>query len=367
MSLLKHLLIKEFKQFKVNPFFPKLIFAFPVMIMLIAPLIATMDVKNINLTIINHDNSTTAERLIKKIEASEYFKLQSIETSYQKGIEAIDYGSTDLLLQIPEGMERNLYAGNSVELYIAANSVNSTKGSMGNGYLSNILNDFTNDLNINSSAIALPIHISVQYLYNPHLNYRLFMVPAMMIIVLILLCGFLPALNIVTEKERGTIEQINVTPVSKLQFIASKLIFYCLLGIIVFTITFILGKSIYNIAPYGNIHIIYFAAILFMLFIAGFGLLISNFSSSLQQAIFTMFFFVMIFMLLSGLFTPVSSMVPWAQSLTYILPPRYFVNIMRCVCLKGSGLADLWFDFTMLTAIMLITNTIAISTYKKQN
>ena len=119
--ILKHLLIKEFKQFRVNPFFPKLIFAFPVMIMLIAPLIATMDVKRVNLTIINHDNSTTAEKLIKTIEASEYFVLQSIETSYQKGMEAIDYGTTDLLLQIPEGMERNLNAGNPVELYIATN------------------------------------------------------------------------------------------------------------------------------------------------------------------------------------------------------------------------------------------------------
>ncbi len=365
---MKNLLLKELKQFKVNPFFPKLIFVFPIMIMLVAPWIATMDIKNVNLTIVNNDKSTTAEKLIKKIDASNYFILQTIETSYHKAMESIEYGSTDIVLHIPANMETNLNRGESVELHITANAVNSTKGSIGSGYLGNIISEFSTEQQLQNSIIAAsPLNFSVKYNYNPHLNYRLFMVPAMMIIVLILLCGFLPALNIVTEKENGTIEQINVTPISKLKFIFSKLIFYGILGIIVFTLTFIVGKLVYNIAPYGNIHVIYTASILFILFIAGFGLFVSNFSSTLQQAVFTTFFFVMIFMLLSGLFTPISSMVPWAQYLTYILPPRYFINIMRCVCLKGSGFTDLWFDFTMLTIFGIITITTAIATYRKQN
>lgn len=365
---MKHLLIKEAKQFKANKFFPKLIFVFPIMIMLVAPWIATMDVKNVNLTIVNNDNSVTAEKLIKKIDASNYFILQTIETSYSKAMESIEYGSTDLILHIPADMETRLNRGESVELFIAANAVNSTKGSMGSGYLGNIISEFSAEQQLQNGIIApSPLNISVKFNYNPHLNYRLFMAPAMMIMVLILLCGFLPALNIVTEKENGTIEQINVTPVSKIQFIASKLIFYGILGIIVFTLTFIVGRLVYNIAPYGNIHVIYAASILFIIFIAGFGLFVSNFSSTLQQAVFITFFFVMIFMLLSGLYTPITSMVPWAQYLTYLLPPRYFINIMRCVCLKGSGFADLWFDFLMLTISGIITITTAIATYRKQN
>lgn len=368
MSALKYLITKEVKQFKANPFLPRLVVAFPLIVMLVVPWLTTMDIKDVKLTVIDHDHSSTSERLIEHVEASNYFLLESVCSTYEEAMVEIESGRSDLILQIPKDMERDLINGMPTEVFIAANAVNSTKGSMGSGYLSNIISEFSADLSLEKGiGTALPVKLSLQYLYNPKLNYRYFMVPALLIIILIALCGFLPTLNIVMEKENGTIEQINVTPVSKTEFIASKLIFYGLLGLAIFTIAFIVGKCVYKIAPYGNIAVIYAGAILFLLFMSSFGLLISNFSSTLQQAVFTMFFFMMTFMLLSGIFTPINSMVPWAKELTYILPPRYFVNIMRSVCIKGSGFADLSFDFAMLTLFTSLMSIAAVVTYKKQN
>ncbi len=364
MSAIRYLLVKELKQFVRDPFMPRLALVFPVVLMLVMPWIATMDIKNVNISIVDEDRSPMSERLVKTVEASEYFILKDMPSSYKEAYSEIERGETDLILQIPRGMERDFVGGRQTEVYIAANAVNSTKGSMGAGYLNSIVSSFSAE---ESGMNRTPVNISVQYAYNSHLNYRLFMVPAFLIMVLIAICGFLPTLNIVSEKEKGTIEQINVTPVSKFAFMSSKIMFYGTLGLIIFSLAFLVGKLVYGIAPYGGYGTLYLAALLFLLFMTGFGLTISNFSNTLQQAVFMMFFFMMIFVLMSGLFTPASSMVDWAYRFTYVLPPRYFVDIMRAVCLKGSHIADLWFEFTMLAVFTALMNAVAVVTYHKRS
>ncbi len=164
------------------------------------------------------------------------------------------------------------------------------------------------------------------------------MIPALMVMMLTILSGFLPALNIVGEKECGTMEQINVTPVGKFQFIISKLIPYWIIGFLVISYTMILAWLIYGLTPAGSVLTIFLFASIYIIVISGFGLIVSNFSATMQQAIFVMFFFMMIFILLSGLFTPISSMPQWAQYITYINPLRYFIEVMRMVNLKVSEL-----------------------------
>jgi ABC-2 type transport system permease protein len=367
MSVLIYLLRKEVKQFAANPFLPRLVLLFPLAVMLILPWIATMDIHDVNLTVVDHDGSALSQRLVHQVSASSYFHLQKTETTYASALRQVEHGSSDLLMEIPQGFERNLLAGTPVQVYVAANAVNSNKGSLGSSYLGTILAQFAPQvLQERGITVPAPTHLSVQYLYNPRQNYRYYMVPALMIVVLIALCGFLPTLNIVSEKENGTIDQINVTPVSKTAFIASKILFYGVLGIVIFSIAFLIGKAFYGIAPYGNVWVIYLGALLFLLFMSAMGLTISNFSNTLQQAILTMFAVMMVFMLLSGIFTPVSSMQPWAQAITYLLPPRYFVEIMRGVCMKGSNIADLWLNFMMLSLLMVAMSIVAILTYRKQ-
>jgi len=370
MGVMKYLLEKELKQFVRDPFMPRLALVFPIVIMLVLPWIATMDITNVHLAVVDDDGSTYSQRLISQIEATDYFTLVSKPQTYSSAMDQIEDGSVDIILHIPADMEKSFVRGENVELFIAANAVNSTKGAMGSGYLNSIITDFSSSLSSGQSTGTLSIgypSVSVQNRYNRYLNYRLFMVPAFLIMVMIAICAFLPTLNIVSEKEKGTIEQINVTPVTKMQFIMSKIIFYGLLGLVIFTIAFLVGKLVYGIAPYGGYGTLYLAAVLFIMFMAGCGLTISNFSNTLQQAVFTMFFFMMIFVLMSGLFTPVRSMVPWAYKFTYILAPRFFVEIMRAVCLKGSRIADLQFQFIMLACYTVIMDTIALITYRKRS
>lgn len=208
--------------------------------------------------------------------------------------------------------------------------------------------------------------IVIQDRYNPTLDYRYLMIPALMIILLILICGFLSSVNIVSEKENGSIEQINVTPVKKLTFVLAKLIPFWLIGIFVISIAMVVAWIIYGLTPAGSLGNIYLATILFILCISGFGVAIANLSDNVQQTMFVMFFFIVIFLLLSGLLTPISSMPDWAQKFTYILPPRYFIDVMRSVYLKGATFLELWHNFAALFLFVILFNALAALTYKKQ-
>ncbi|MBQ2882971.1 MAG: ABC transporter permease, partial [Alphaproteobacteria bacterium] len=172
--------------------------------------------------------------------------------------------------------------------------------------------------------------------------------------------------SIVGEKENGSIEQINVTPISRFMFILSKLVPYWIIGLFVVTVAMLVARLVYGLAPVGSIGAIYFGALLFILTISGFSLTIANFSETMQQTMFVMFFFIMTFMLMSGLLTPIDSMPEWAQRFTLILPPRYFVEILRSVYLKGTTVAELWTNYAALGIFAIIFNTLAALTYKKQ-
>lgn len=209
--------------------------------------------------------------------------------------------------------------------------------------------------------------VVVENRYNPTLDYRHYMIPALMIMLLVMLCGFLPALNLVGEKETGTIEQINVTPVSPVAFTLAKLIPYWIIGMVVLTLAMALAWAVYGLLPAGSFGAVYLAALLFTFVMSGFGVIAANYSSTMQQAMFGMFFFVMIFILMSGLVTPVESMPVWAQWFTHILPPCYFVEIMRSVYLKGATVGDLWGDYAVLTLFALLFGAIATLTYRKRS
>ena len=201
--------------------------------------------------------------------------------------------------------------------------------------------------------------------FNPHMDYKIFMVPALMVMLVTLLCGFLPALNIVGEKESGTIEQINVTPVNKFIFIISKLIPYWIIGFIVLTLGFIIARTVYGLTPAGNLFVIYAVTTIYILVVSGFGLVISNYSDTMQQAMFVMFFFMLIFILLSGLYTPVNSMPEWARIITVVNPLKYFMHIIRHIYLKGSSFTDIIPQVYALCIFAVVSNTWAIISYKK--
>jgi ABC-2 type transport system permease protein len=193
------------------------------------------------------------------------------------------------------------------------------------------------------------------------------MIPALMIMILAIICGFLPALNIVGEKENGTIEQMNVTPVSKFKFIISKLIPHWVVGFVSLTICFVVARLFYNLIPAGSILTIYILASVFVLAFSGFGLVVSNYAKTLQQAMFMMFFFVLTFIFMSGLYTPVENMPQWAQIISHFSPLKYMIQVLRLVYLKGSGFTELLTQFFALSAFAIFFNGWAVISYRKSS
>ena len=357
---------KEFLQIRRNSFLPRLIIAFPILVMLLMPLIMTMDVRQVNVAVVDLDRSTTSRRIASHINASEYLTLAQTSAEYPLAMEVLEQGAVDVIVQIPDNFERDMTVATPERISITANAVNATKGGMGMQYVVQTIARTLAELRGEKSPAKLSELVTIENRYNPTLNYRHYMIPALMIILFILICGFLPALSIVGEKESGTIEQINVTPISRFMFILSKLVPYWIIGLFVVTVAMLVARLVYGLAPVGSIGAIYFGALLFILTISGFSLTIANFSETMQQTMFVMFFFIMTFMLMSGLLTPIDSMPVWAQRFTLILPPRYYVEILRSVYLKGTTVAELWTNYAALGIFAIIFNTLAALTYKKQ-
>lgn len=357
---------KEFLQIRRNSFLPKLIVVFPIMIMLLMPLIMTMDVRNVNVAVVDLDRSTTSRRMASHIEASEYLTLAQTTAEYSLSIEALEQGEVDVIVQIPANFERDMMIATPKRISITANAVNATKGGMGMQYIVQTIARTLSELRGEKSPSKLSELVTIENRYNSTLNYRHYMIPALMIILFILICGFLPALSIVGEKESGTIEQINVTPLSRLTFTLAKLLPYWIIGLFVVTVAMLVARLAYGLIPVGSVGAIYLGAILFIFTISGFSLTIANFSETMQQTMFVMFFFIMIFMLMSGLLTPIDSMPFWAQKFTTILPPRYYIEILRSVYLKGTSIVELWINFVALGIFAVIFNLLAAFTYKKQ-
>lgn len=368
--MIKYLLEKEFKQLLRNPMLPRLLVVFPCVILLVLPWAANFEIKNMNLSVVDNDRSPYSTRLVQKAGASEYFHLVDVSSSYEKAMECIEKGDADLILEIPPHFERDLLKNGVANVLISANTVNGTKGTLGSSYLSNIVNAYAAEIRPPGSGSTPPaptIEITTQGRFNSYLDYKIFMVPALMAQLLMMLCGFLPALNIVGEKEFGTIEQINVTPVSKFTFILAKLIPYWVAGILILTLGIILAWLVYGLVPAGHIWLLYFFALLFIIVVSGMGLVVSNYSQTMQQAMFVMFFFVIIIMLMSGLFTPINSMPEWAQDITIVNPLKYFIQVTRMVYLKGSGFGDLMVQFAALLFMAVLLNGWAVFSYKKNS
>ena len=356
--MLRYLIQKEFLQLRRNSFMPKIIFIFPVMVMCVMPWVMNMEIKNVVVDVVDNDRSTRSQQLVHRIEASRYFIFNGQKACYEDALSDIEHGKTDVVLVIPRHFTNVL---------IAANAVNGTKGAMGSSYLSQIVASSGVSPSVTSPSAASAAAPNVKLLYNPHQSYKVFMIPALMGILLMMLCGFLPALNIVGEKEAGTIEQINVTPVPKWAFIVSKLIPYWLIAMVVMTVCFLLSWAVYGITCQGNLLLVYLLAVLLALAFSGLGLIVSNYSDTMQQAMLVMWFFVVCMMLLSGLFTPVRSMPSWAYATTYINPMHYFIDAIRTVFVRGGGFATIAHQVLALTAIAALMGGWAVVSYKKNS
>jgi ABC-2 type transport system permease protein len=372
MRTLRFLLQKEFRQVFRDPAIIRMIFMMPSIQLLILPWAADYEVKNIQLSVVDHDHSQYSRQLTNKITSSGYFQLQDYTGSYAAAMKLVEHDDADLVLEIPADFEKKLIKENESTLFMAVNAINGVKANLGAAYLRSIVQDYNREVRLKWVQLPrfspeLQINVTSSNWFNPSMNYKYFMVPGILVVLVTMVGSFLTSLNIVREKEIGTIEQINVTPVKKHHFILGKLIPFWVLGLGILTIGLTIARVAYGILPVGSFFVIYVFSAVYLLAVLGLGLLLSTYTSTQQQAMLLSFFLMMVFILLSGLYTSVDSMPDWARAITRANPVTYFIDVMRMVVLKGSGFSDISRHILTMLGFAVVLNTWAVINYRKRS
>jgi len=371
MRTILFILQKEFLQIFRNKLIAPIIFIMPIIQLVILVNAATMEMKNLNVVVVDNDLSVTSRQLVDRFSASPFFHLAGWTESLNDAEHTMEKGKADILLNIPANFERDLVKENRTEIQLLINAINGTVAGVGYSYAAAIIGGVNRDIiskwyHIPKNSITQQsIVTKPSFWYNPELNYKVFMVPAVLAILVTVIGLFLSGLNIVREKELGTIEQINVTPIRKYQFIFGKLTPFLIIGLVELAFGLIVGKLLFNIPINGSLFVLFTTAVIYLITILGIGLLISTLARTLQQSIFISYFFIMVFMMMSGLFTSVETMPDWAQAINVINPIAYFMKLIRTILLKGSGFADIYHDLVALIIYGLTILSLATWRYRK--
>ncbi|WP_299213361.1 ABC transporter permease [uncultured Aquimarina sp.] len=375
MKLLKYLIQKEFIQILRDKTLLPMMTVLPIIQLILLSIAASNEVKNVRLAIVDKDQSEMSRQLSNKVVANDRFSIVAAPFNNNQAMDLMQADKVDIILEVPQNFEKEFYRGEAPKLQMLVNAINGQQATIGSGYLSSIIGSlnqeivlnepvlFNSNSNNNSNATII---VSNNTWYNPELKYPHFMAPGILAELTALLTIILSAMNIVKEREVGTIEQINVTPIKKWQLIVGKLIPFLCIGMFVLTVGLTVAKLVFDIPMRGSLLLIYGYGFVNIICVLGLGLLISNFANTQQQAIFIAFFFVMIFILMCGLFTPIDSMPTWAQYFTIPNPLAHFISVTRKVLLKGSGFMDVKLEFFYTFILAIIFNSLAIWTYQKQ-
>ena len=375
MKTILFIIQKEFLTiFRTKGMLP-ILFVMPFVQMIILPFAADYEIKNIKLTIVDNDRSALSRQLNSHFQASPFFKVLYANTQGEAE-SLVQSNESDLYLVIPPRFEYRLLKEQSAPLHLTIDAINGAKAGVAQAYVQSIILGFNREViaewgpQLQGQALAAlgaPIDVSYQNWFNPDLDYNTVMVPGILVLLVTLIGGILAGINIVREKEIGTIEQINVTPIRKYQFITGKLVPFWFLGLLELAFGMLLGKLLFDIPMVGSIGLIFLFATVYLLLVLGLGLLVSTFANTQQQSMFLMWFFMVIFILMSGLFTPIESMPRWAQTLTWFNPIAYFVEVIRLVMLKGAGWADIQDSFFKILAFAVVMNVLAVWNYRKRS
>lgn len=367
MKTIFHIVRKEFLQIFRNRMMLPFITLMPVGQLILLSYAATFEVKNLQLGVKDLDQSGASHLLVQKFSGSGYFEVS--ESAFSTGVllGELEKDEVDLVLTVPRYFEDSLTNGRPAEVQLLINGVNNQKAGLANNYSQQVLALFNREwVRENHGPVPkLNPQVETSFWYNPTLDYKTFMVPGILAVLVTIITAFLSGINIVREKEIGTIEQLNVTPIRKHQFFIGKLFPFWVIALFLLSLGLSIGYLLFGIEVEGSLLLLYSFVALYLLAILGMGLFISTMAETQQQSMFLTWFFMIIFILMSGIFTPTDSMPEWAKGINIFNPLKYLVEVMRQVMLKGSGFAEIGKYFLIMLAFALGLNALAVWRYRK--
>lgn len=368
--VLGYLLEKEFKQLSRNPVIVGVLIFYTIMVLFFFPCPVTQELKSLKISIVNSDTGGYAQRLIGKLKATKSIEVQSIYPDYPSALNDIERGETKAVMVFPKDFSEQLQLQEEPSIQLLLNAVDGTQAGLAQSYLLQLVQHYSKQLRMEELGLSQeeiePIAVLPTYRYNSTLNYKYFMLPALLVIMLTMYCSIFPAMSIVQEKEKGTLQQLNVTPIRRSTLILSKIIPFWILAIISVLISIPVIYWVYGLAFQGSILLYLFYVLIFAIALSFMGVILSNFSETLQQAMFLTLFFILIFFLMSGLFSPVDAMPAWAKVIAYANPLTYFNRLTRMVYLRGSGFLEIVPDLLALLVFLVVFGVIAVVTHKKR-
>ena len=394
MRILGILLRKEFLQIFRNRGMLPILFGLPFIQLTILAFAVTYEVRDTPVSLVDDDRSWVSERLVGRLEASGYFRIVSRPASMDLAGDDIRYARSKMILHVPRGFERDLRTVSTGRLQIVLNAEDGAAAGVIQAYAMQVIAAVNREIQVDylpvnaapagdgaaadlgaapvvagaglgSAPDAGGIRIVPRHWYNPALDYQTFMVPGILVLLVTLIGTFLSSMNVVREKEIGTIEQLNVTPIRKQDFLVAKLLPFWIIALVELAFGLVFARFVFDIPMLGSLPLLFVLAGVYLLVMLGIGLWISTITDTQQQAMFVAWFIMVVCIMMSGLFTPIDSMPEWAQKVTLLNPIAYFIEIMRRVLLKGAGLADVKMQAGALVIYAAVMLTLAVRQYHK--
>ena len=338
----------------------------PVVQLLILSNAATFEIRNTPIHIVDLDRSTASRGVVNRLAANGHFEIVDTTPSVDRADERLLNGTATMVVVIPHDFEASLVRTGVGQVQLSVNAEKGSAAGIVQNYATKVLAGYGSSLESRTPNPESRIDVRVRPLYNVTQNYKHYMVPGILVALMTIIGTLLSAQNIARERELGTLEQLNVTPITRGQFIIAKLLPFWVLGLIEFSLGLLIGKFVFDIPMRGNIPLLYGAAAVYLAVAAGIGLWISALVDTQQQAMFVTFFIVNIYLLMSGLFTPIDSMAPWVQTVTMVNPVRHFVTISRAILMKGAGPAEIAQPFFILLGTAVVVLIVAVGQYRKR-
>ena len=340
---------------------------------------ATFEIRDTPLYVVDQDHTSVSRGLVTRFAASGDFRIAGASASPELANERLLAGDVTMVLTIPREFERNLVRTHSGVVQLVVNAEKGMAAGIVQFYASRILTRYAEELGAAGTTGLAPsgveppprpgaprVDVRTRAWYNPSLDYRHYMVPGILVALVTLIGTLLTAQNIAREKELGTLEQLNVTPITRAQFIAGKLLPFWFLGMFELAGGLVIGRLVFGVPVLGSPLLLLAVAAVYLVAALGTGLWISTIVETQQQAMFVTFFIMMIYLLMSGLFTPIDSMPRWVQVVAEFNPVRHFVGISRAVLVKGATLRDIQRPFIILALFAAAVFTLAVRQYSKR-